>query len=295
MKRLKAVLAVVFVLIFVFLLCSCKKKEKNNNTEETTSAYTDTSLAIVESDKILKLAYSSTDSLNPFNAKSINNQSLATLMYDSLYVLDEKYNASELIAASSDMNNGAISVTIKNDIKFSDGSALTVSDVLYSFSKAKASLNYANALINVASATIKDSTITFKLKYADSAVKNCLTFPIVKAQSADGSDLPIGSGRYVFDNATNQLVFNSLNSRGISPEIQSINLVNVSDSTALINSLQIGNISFSFQDLSSGSYSRINANTADVVLNNLVYVGINSKSTVLANANVIKAINSAID
>lgn len=292
---MKRASALIFAVILLFTLSSCNNTRENNSAKPTDTDTLNESLAVVESDKILKLAYSASDSFNPFTARSVNNQSIMTLLFDPLYAVDEKYNSVGIIAKASSNDDTLFSVTIKDGVTFTDGTPLTAADVLYSFNKAKASGSFAASLSNFSYAAIKNSVITFSLKQADAFAANCLTFPIVKNKTADTGDLPIGSGRYILDASSNVLNANSANIRGEAPGITSITLVNIYDTASLINSLQIGNISYSFQDLSSGSYTRINAGTKNAVLNNLVYMGVNSSSKLLSNADLVKAVNSAVN
>lgn len=45
--------------------------------------------------------------------------------------------------------------------------------------------------------------------------------------------------------------------------------------------LAIGNISFAFDDLRGGSYTRYSSSVADILMNNLVYLAFNKSSSAL--------------
>lgn len=297
MKKTKRVFSCLLAAALALSFAACGKKDGGNggSDDTETTLQMNQELVALESDKTLKLAYSSADSLNPFNAQSAINQSLSTLLFDPLYYLNTEYDPVAVIAGNAVNSNNLLTVTVKSGVTFTDSTAVSANDVLYSFNKAKASANYSNSLLNFTSAYVKGNDVVFRLANADAYAANCLTFPIVKNSTADSADIPVGSGRYVYSSSDGVLNYNQSNIRGQAPSITSIRLVNVSDSDALVNSLQIGNISYSFQDLSSGSYTRINAAVNDVVLNNLVYIGVNSKNTLLSNPSVVKAISSAVN
>ena len=62
----------------------------------------------------------------------------------------------------------------------------------------------------------------------------------------------------------------------------------------MIHSLEIGNVNFIFNDLSGGVYQRINANTEEFLMNNLVFLGVQSKNELLQNQKVLQAMSLAL-
>ena len=82
---------------------------------------------------------------------------------------------------------------------------------------------------------------------------------------------------------------------GFQPHITVIHLENIASEDSIDNAVNIGNISFAFRDLSSNSSRRITANKRLINMNNLVFIGVNNKSGITANADVRRAISLAID
>lgn len=297
MKKIKffaAVLLIIALLAGTFSACS----DADTNPSEESGVQGGQSSP---SDKTPKgditLCYSKSDSLNPFFAQGITNQMLATIFCDPLFKVDNTFTPTGVIAESTEINDKRVTVTLKNT-QFSDGSTVSASDVKYSFDLAKKSTAYSASLSNVASASVSGSKVVFTLSATDKYVKNVLTFPIVKSGTADDEDsLPIGSGRYKLDGTAQNPYFsvNTKNSAGNSAHFQTLSLLNLPDSDALINSLQIGNTDFIFDDLSSGSYKRINATVKEVSLNNMVFLGVNSSNEFLENDAIRQAISAAID
>lgn len=85
------------------------------------------------------------------------------------------------------------------------------------------------------------------------------------------------------------------NKTGFNPAIKTIMLVPVRDSSSLESSLEIGNTGFHFNDLSSGVFSRINAKTVEMGINNLVYLAFNSESEFFSNRLLRQAVGFAIN
>jgi len=305
MKKImkKALRILSFLLVFVFAaltLNACGGGSVNTQTTEPT-----TIKASPGSTKVtLKLPYCQNDTLDPFKAKSILNQQISSLLYDSLFIVDSEYKPVGQIAKNAVLDGLTLTVTLVNGLKFSDGSEISADDVVYSFEKARDSLNYSARLSEIKSAAGSGSTVVFTLLSLNPYEVSNLIFPIVKsgtvpekADKAKVDETPVGSGRYtlVDKNGSLGLKVNASRLGEFSAKIGNIDLVNVTDSSAMQYSLEIGEFNFMFDDLSSGSYRRINATTAEVTLNNMVYIAFNKSNTVLTNTLIRQAINMIIN
>lgn len=286
MKKAAALILILSIIFAVF--CSC---------ENQTDPYVDP--AVVSNldntkEGTLKLAYSKADMLDPFTATMTANIQILGLVYDGLFKLDKSYEPIPVIAKNAISGGTSVNVTLDSAV-FSDGSAVTAQDVIYSFDKAKFSPTYSERLKNFSGANASASNmIVFHLESPDPYAVSCLTFPIVKNGSS--GNLPVGSGRYIpeISGETTYLVVNK-NKPGFNPSIKTIMLVPVRDSSSLESSLEIGNTGFHYNDLSSGVYSRINARTVDMGINNLVYLAFNSASEVFSNPLLRQAVGFSIN
>lgn len=279
--------------LLITCLCSCEKKPEI--TEDTTSI---PQISLDEQGNPVaqaRLVYSKNDSLNPYEAESSVNLALTSLIYDGLFTLDSAYNLIGVIAKGCINGKTSLNVMIDTSVKFSDGSLVTVDDIISSFEIAKESDNYSERLKNFKSVSSSNaSNLVFTLENPDIFAKNCLTFPIIKQFSDEEN--PIGSGRYIvkeFDGTV--LLQQNPYRKGFSPSINCFELTEIKDSSNVNTSLEIGNTCFGFDDLSSGEYSRINASAIDVLLNNLVYLGVNGASYYMWNAFLRRAVSKAID
>ena len=202
-----------------------------------------------------------------------------------------------LLAASGSVSGTQVRVALKSGLVFSDGSSLSASDVVYSFEKAAASPHYRAQLSNFSSAKVQSGDIIFTMKEVDPYALSCLDFAIIK-RGSDSSEtaIPVGSGRYsaVRGDSSVTLKANKSWLNGNTTKFASISLVDVPDSDSVIHSLEIGNVNFIFQDLSGGVYQRINANTTEFLMNNLVFLGIQSKNELLQNPKVLQAMSLAL-
>lgn len=294
MKNTVKILLCLWLVMFAFYGCS-NSQDLVSTTEETTQVQETTAAQVVEKDIII--GYYSNETLNPYTTQSTANYNLMTLFYDSLMNIGSDYSASCALAASCSVSDGKIILTLKSDLFFSDGTVLTAADVVYSYELAKSSYFYSERLSNFKSVTSGTDEIIFTLYSEDAYATSCLDFPIVKSSTGE-DDLPIGSGRYTIEkvDSTYVLSANELSTTEKEMSTQNIYLYDISkvDETILYL-LQIGDITFYYDDLSSSVSQKISANTAEVSTNNLVYLGINSDNDIFDNTNIAKAFYWALD
>lgn len=288
--RLTAIALSFSTILFSFYACT-SLEETDTTTDPAPIVETNSN---GEALSTLKIGYAQNDTLSPYTASGTVNQKFSTLIYDPLYTLDANYNAVPIIAESCTVSGVTLTVVLRDGVQFTDGTRLTADHVVTSFNKAKTAPAYQSQLTNFKEAKNTDGNVVFTLNHADPYAVNCLDFAIAKDPDAA---VPVGSGRFVLDSTTspNKITWNKDNIRDVEPQIEEFSLIGVSDNNSISNALKIGNISFVFDPLSSGSTQRVNASSANVAMNNLVFLGGNSKSTLLADINVRKAVSSALN
>ncbi len=292
--RKTAAFFVVFS-IFIAVFSSCKANlTASELTAETAEEPTERTMPA----GVLTVPYTTLDSLNPFVTKSLLNSSLTSLVFRSLYVTDAGFMPVADLAAASSVQGKTVSVTLTDGIYFSDGTELTATDVIYSFTKAKTSPVYAESLKNIEKCESNSRyELLFTLTDADVNVLSILTFPIAKSSTAENDEsLPTGAGRYVYQKGElrTNLVCN-LKYNGDIPKIGTIRLYNVTETESLMHLLDIGEIDCFFTDLSEGSAKRTYSSVNEVYLNDLVFIGVNSETFPLNTADMRKAISMACD
>ncbi len=290
---MKKLISFLICILLLFTFCSC-----NNTAEEEE----DVSFSFAQDNNTsnLTLAYTKSDSLNPYEAKSQINSRLTTLVFDGLYKLDSSYEPHPCIAKSYSFNGLSVSVTLDN-VFFSDGTRVQPSDVEYSFYAAKDSDYYASRLDNFLELYVSgDNIIMITMEKADPYAVSCLDFPIVKNKPVKDDDeeeeLPVGSGRYKYvrDGENLYLIVNT-NRANFNPAIKTVALEAVHDSEYLDSSLVVGNTAVFLDDLSSGKYNRINATTVEMGINSEVFLGLNPHTSFFIYPEVRQAISLAID
>lgn len=283
--------ALLLALVLTATLFSACTKGTTGQTETTAKAQT----TFATDNDNFKLSYTQSDSLDPFAAKTQNNQVLADLVFESLFDLDGSYTAQPNLATGYEFTDSTtLKVIVPSGLTFSDKSALTVADVVYSFEQAKNSPAYGSALQGIRSATAEDNnTVVFTLRHPSPYGQNLLTFPIAKA-NAKGK-YPIGSGRYRYKSTQNGPVLTANVTADFNPHITTIHLVNIAAADSIDNAVNIGNITYAYRDLSENSAKRMTATKKQINQNNLVYIGFNNRFGAFANAHLRKAVSLAVD
>lgn len=290
------------MLCLVILLTGFSSCKKGGNDPESNNM--DDSVSI-------KLPVSFVDSFDPYLCETAFNSQLSMLLYDGLIKVEDDLTYKNALASGVNVQTGEITVTVRNDAYFSDGTRVSARDVVASFDRARESDLYSARLSNFDSAVSSgDAVVVFKTVREDIYCVNCLDFPIIKfdfSKKDDESDdetkaaedelgNSIGTGRYKFDSTVaDSLTMNEYWYGEELPKIRRIKLVNLIDAGAAVESMETGNISFLFQDLSSGVFNRVNAQTSEILMTNLVFLGVNAFSKCLTKPEVRQAISLVIN
>ena len=292
MKKLICIFACIALIVGVFSGC---KKDVSDDTTITEIAEESTTQKQPAERKVT-LGYYKGKSFNPYKTTSPTNRNLMTLVYDGLFLPADGYVVEPLIGLSFTNNDKMFTVTLDPEAMFCDGTLIDPSDVVYSFNLAKESDHYKTRLQNFSSAAAGVGSVTFTLANPDVFAENCLTFPIVKHGTGD-NDIPTGSGRYTLSKKSGNyyLTANEYSTRQEEMATQRISLVPITSDAGELYLLQTGDLTYFFDDLSDGEYTKIRDNSSRVSLNNLIYLGINSNSKYLKNKKIKEAICYAIN
>lgn len=244
----------------------------------------------------LTLPYSHDDTLNPYVAATEVNLNLATLLYDRLVLSDPTASPQLSLAESVTAADAThLVVILRQGAVFSDGSAVTAADVVKSFQQAKKSVHYQALLANVAEAKGNDKQrqITFTLTAADVNGTACLDFPVVKAATLTdkAGQAPVGGGLYTLSGA--QLTANP--HAAVTPQFASVALRHLPNAATWYHALSNGDIAYYFDDLSEGEAPRVTGASRPVVMNDLIFLGVNGYQGKLSDPAVRQALSLLLD
>lgn len=291
----------ILVLLLVCLLCFCTACGSAPRETDSSAASSPAEEENRSASETVTLAFSSTDSLDPYTAVTKYNKELCQLLYDSLITLDANFSPVYRLAASVTLSGKSCTIRL-NDALFSDGTTVTAEDVVYSLQKAQDSeTRYATQLESVSRCSAVDAkTVEIVLSVSDPYFVNLLDFPILKKGSdelknQDGKILPpTGGGRYIY-NAESMTLTANPSYRGGALSLEVIRLVETPDEEAFSHNIEVGNVSISYSDLSDNTPLRMTGKNLSVALNNLVYLGINFENSYLGEPRFRQAISLLVD
>lgn len=291
MKNAIKLISLLLCICMLFSACKPQKETPDESTttpaESTTENNVNTEETFSKSDGKISLPYNESDGLNPFFARSDENLYICKLLFEPLYSVDSTYTPNGVIAESISVNGTTATVKIKRGISCRGSSNINADDVVYSFNLAKASFGWSDDLKGISAATkSNDYAVNFTLDYADSLVAGKLTFPVVKVGTADvQTAVPTGSGSYY--HLEGKLISLANNEK-------KINLWSVGTRDSVEDALKIGTSDVFFSNMSNCNYTGAAGNTQSVLLNNMVYLGLNSERGAL-NKYIRSAIAAKID
>lgn len=195
---------ILLLLLALTLLTSCTLSQEIEETialaPELDDAIEETTQAEDEVQKLsnFTLPVMTGTETNPLTCEATVNRALISLLYESLFVVNDKFEAEPVLCESFTVSADLTSYTFKllPDVKFSDGSPMTNEDVVASISAARSSKYYRGRLARVSYCVAQqDGTVLVQL---DSAYENfalMLDVPILKASEVEELQ-PKGTGPY---------------------------------------------------------------------------------------------------
>lgn len=153
-----------------------------------------------EGEQSLKLTYYPDRSMNPFLCTDFTNRALFSLLYQSLFSVDRSYRIEPQLCkhykVSQDMKTY---IFYPEAATFTDGSALTATDVAASLQAAKDSSIYSGRFTYISQITpTDDGGVMVSLTTPMEDLPLLLDIPIIK-QSELQADQPMGTGPYYMD------------------------------------------------------------------------------------------------
>lgn len=242
------------------------------------------------------------DTLNPLLTQFKANRDLFSLVYEPLIALKNDFTADYRLAESAEIsdNGKTLAVTLKNGVKWHDGSAFSAKDVEYTVKTIKAageSCYYYRNTENIESVRSSGSTIKFTLKNADSGFMYLLTFPIIKSSSGDFK--PNGTGMYKFADYTSPseyILEKNSEYFGEQAKTDGITVTLLPDTASAANGFKMNSVDASFvrnDDLSKYTVSE-NIKSKPLNTSKYTYLALDCKNEMLNDTELKKAIRKIV-
>lgn len=244
------------------------------------------------------LRYNSEMSMNPIIALNRDNISITSLLFESLFVLDENlYPVPVLCIDWYTEDNITFTFEIMPDVPMHDGTTLTASDVAFSIRQARNRGRHVSKLRGIESVSVDgELTVSITLTSPNARFIRLLDIPIIKYGSLD-ERIPPGSGPFHFpypdafhlQRFTGHRHFDDI-------PIDIIHLRELYDSE-LTSLFDDGSLSLLWDDPTGAYDIRLNRLHEPRYYNTtaLQFIGFNATSWMLRNSDVRRAIGNAID
>lgn len=261
------------------------------------------------------------DTLNPLFANNSAEESAGALLFSRLFSYDTTGQLHGDIATSInvDASGKVYTVKLRDDVKWTDGIALTAKDVLFTTDLLKnpATHSTIKGWSDVTVAMIDDYTLTFTLPAIYAAFPHALTFPIIPQhiladvapnalRESDFSDKPIGSGPFKLrivqdvDAPTGRRIIhlerNSDYYRGAA-RLERFQLHVYESRDAIVKALLSGEVTAA-TDLTDTDVRKINANNYEIRMTPIksgVYAIFNTTQGVMKDLTVRRALQVGTD
>ena len=249
---------------------------------------------------VFTLPYLNNQTLDPIACSDGVQQTVGSLLYESLFILDERFEPQPHLCASFTRSPNGLTYTfaLRDDVTFTNGAPLTASDVLAAYRRAQASERYAARFANITSMRVSRGALIITLKQPDSALPALLDIPIVKS-GTEKDPVPAGTGPYLFltDSEGPCLVRNESWWYGVTPPLERIALAAAKDADTAVYLFSADQAHLLVADLLAETPAGAlgDVDITDAPTSTLLFLGFNTKTEALADSALRRAMNAALD
>lgn len=260
--------------------------------------------------KEINLGIAEFDTFNPILSQNKHVQEIAKIIYEPLFELDAEYKLQKCLAQDwAKTSETTYLVKIKNDVKWSDGSDLTVEDVIFTIDilKKVPSIYGTNVQYIIRVDKIDRSTLQITLDHEIPFFEYNLIFPIMSKlyyegqefQNTEKNNTPIGTGKYkIIQNDDDGIILNrNENYTREELTLEKITIGKYSNLGELYNAFKLGKIDvLTTTNINIEDYiGTIGYNKKETVGREFDFLALNTHNTVLSNKEVRQSIMRAIN
>lgn len=289
-----------FFIALLMLTASCSIKEKQPPEPDNDEG----ELIIRDSNSNFRFAAEEPEGFLPTEKISPSFAETLELIYEPMFDFDEELNPIPVLAEScTAVSPTQYRVTLKQGVKWHDGTDFNANDVIYTFNALKGSESVFAA--NVKKMTQADfvsrTKVLFTLSEPTSNFVGLLSFPIIKRNTPSGekSFSPNGTGPYKFAEKKNNTYFFDKNEawHGGDASDKRISITLMKDKESAVYAFEANEadvISSKLMDLSKNT-PRGQVSVQNYTSNNLTFLGMNDTEGILSVPEIRCAISYLID
>lgn len=306
----------IFFIIIVIIMGFAIYKVNSSQNEESENSNSTASVSTSEKRKEITLAVSEFDTINPIATTNKNVQDVTKLIYESLVNVTSDGKAEPCLAKEWETaDNLTYIVKLRTGVKWTDGTYFSSNDVKYTIDKLKSkeakNAVYAENVRHLKEVDIIDNT-TLRIILSEKIpfYEYYLTFPIL-CSSYYGEDnfwdtqknnAPITTGRFqISEHPGNKLILtknpNWWNKENDDSVIEKVTINFYSTVAELYNAFKLGGIDLiSTKNNNYKQYiGKIGYNVTEIEGRNFSFIALNTKSAILSDPSVRRAIRAAIN
>ena len=285
----KAILALLLALSLLAVTgCSEWEEPAEDNLFQTLNDYYGSDEPEMEPQQLssFSLPYFEGETVDPVLCSDGPHQVLGSLLYEGLFTLDPQWEVQPLLAESYsyDADSFIYTITLRDNVAFSDGEMLDAYDVIYTLQRARSSPRYAGRLQDMVSVSGSGNTVQITLKYNNARFPALLDIPIVRAGTEDRL-FPVGTGPFFYDEQDGRpcLSVNPAWWRGETLPLRQIGLTRCKDSDSIAYAFYSQDVQLLCNDLTGTHVSNVYGNGVytDAPTSVMQYIGINVLHTPL--------------
>lgn len=266
---------------------------------------------VINSDSTIVIAMNTPKTLHPLYNTQENVAQALYLMFSPLVNIEEDGSISANLAESwvPNENNTSVTITLKQDVTWHDGVALTSDDVIFTLEQIKTITDspYKQAVSNLQTVEKIDET-TFKIVYKQSfsGILQTLFFPVIPKHIYDVPDssnmniTPVGSGPYMYDRTTSlQAIYLKANPNYFNgePNIDEVQINLIPDKASSLYAFKQGLIDLVYtSETEWGKYTNSTSNSAYEMVSPIYeFIGLNFNKPIFQNEGVRSALVYALN
>ncbi len=268
-KRMKGILLVSVLLTLTIALSACSGDKAGDTSGSDAAVNNEGSEAVNESSITIGIPQDLEESLDPHKGVTAGTREILFNIYEGLVKPDSDGNMVPAVASdyTVDTEGKTYTFTLRDGIKFHDGTSVTVEDIQYSIERcadtSEEGILLVPAFSNIESVEVVDEkTVSVHLVDADTEFISELTVAIIPKNNADPDGNAIGTGPYQF--VSHSIQDNVVLTRfddywGTKANIKDITLKVIADSDLIVTNLKSGAIDM---------FCRLNADQANELAGN---------------------------
>jgi len=245
------------------------------------------------------LRYEPANTMNPIRALNRDNITLSSLLYESLFILDDDLLAHPLLCSKWETeDNVTFTFEIKPGIVMHDGEPMTADDVAYSLRQAMQSgRRHASKLQSISSVESDgELTVTIELDSPNARFIRLLDIPVIRNGTIEDS-IPPGSGPYIFPHTDALYLSRFAQHRDYANLPLTTIILRVCNDSDITTLFDEGDLSVLWDDPTGAFDVRLNLLNEPFYYNTtaLQFLGFNANSPVVRNPDVRRAIGCAVE